>query len=82
MKRSSATRKRKGPVTREMNLREVLEFYPDAGGVMTSYGLHCVGCFANSFDTIEDAMKIHGMSEEVVDEMVEKINNTVTKKKS
>ncbi len=60
-----------------MNLGEVVRLWPHAAPIMLEYGLHCVGCFANAFDTIDAAMKIHGLSERDAEEMVERINEKI-----
>lgn len=64
-------------VTKEMNLGEVIFKYPESAEILTDYGLHCVGCFASSFDTIEQGAKIHGLSEEEVQEMIDRINEMI-----
>jgi hybrid cluster-associated redox disulfide protein len=64
-------------ITKEMNLGEVVFKYPEAAEVLTDYGLSCVGCFASSFDTIEQGAKIHELSDEELDEMLERINEVV-----
>ncbi len=68
---------KKPKVTRKDNLAEVIFKYPQAAEVLTDYGLHCVGCFASSFDTINDASVIHSMSDEEIDEMVERVNEVL-----
>lgn len=57
-----------------MNLAEIIFKYPAAAEVFTDYGLHCVGCFASSFDTIEMGAQIHQLTEEEIDEMVSRVN--------
>lgn len=64
-------------ITKEMNLGEVVFKYPEAAEVLTDYGLSCVGCFASSFDTIEQGAKIHQLSDEELDEMLERINEVI-----
>jgi len=64
-------------ITKDMNLGEVVYKYPESAEVLTDYGLHCVGCFANAFDTIEAGAKIHGMSEDEIEEMVERVNEVI-----
>lgn len=65
-------------VTKDTNLGEVAHSYPQAAQIMLEYGLHCVGCHFNSFDTVAMGAKIHGMMDEEVDEMVERINESIT----
>jgi len=64
-------------ITKEMNLGEVVFKYPEAAEVLTDYGLSCVGCFASSFDTIEQGAKIHELSDEELEEMLERINEVI-----
>lgn len=63
--------------TKDTNLGDLAKTFPQAAQIMLEYGLHCVGCFANQFDTIEMGAKIHGMTEDEVDEMVERINAAI-----
>ncbi len=67
-------------ITKDMNLGEVVIEYPELAEVLLDYGLHCVGCFANSFDTVEMGASAHGMSDEEVDEMVVRLNEVVETK--
>ena len=64
-------------ITKDMNLGEVVYKYPETAEVLTDYGLHCVGCFANAFDTIEAGAKIHGMSDDEVEEMIDRVNEVI-----
>lgn len=61
-------------VTKDMIISDVLQKYPDAAVVMLENGLHCVGCHANVFDTIEAGSKIHGLADDQIDAMVKDIN--------
>ncbi|NMB69842.1 DUF1858 domain-containing protein [candidate division WWE3 bacterium] len=64
-------------ITKDMNLGEVVYKYPESAEVLTDYGLHCVGCFANAFDTIEAGAKIHGMSDDEIEEMIDRVNEVI-----
>ncbi len=74
-RRSDATGQAK--ISKEMNLGEVAKTYPKAAEIMLAYGLHCLGCFANVFDTIDNGMKLHGYSDKDTDGMIEKINKEI-----
>lgn len=65
------------PITKDTNLGQMLFEYPQVGELLLDYGLHCVGCFANSFDSLEAGSKIHGFSDELVDEIVERVNEVI-----
>lgn len=64
-------------ITRDMLLGDVVERYPEAAQVMLEYGLHCVSCFANKFDTVERGCKVHGMLDEEIEELVHRLNETI-----
>jgi len=52
-----------------------MEDYPElAQALADEYGLHCVGCFAAGFDTLEAGAKIHGYDDDDIKEMVEYLN--------
>jgi hybrid cluster-associated redox disulfide protein len=72
--------KEKIVITKDMNLGEIVYKYPEAAEILLDYGLHCVGCFASSFDTIQEGAKIHQFSDSEVDEMVDRINEAVNHK--
>ena len=64
-------------ITKNMNLAEVMEHCPKAGEILSEYGLHCLGCVAASFENLEDAMKVHGLSEKEIDKIIEEINKNL-----
>jgi hybrid cluster-associated redox disulfide protein len=62
---------------KDTNLGQMILNYPETAEVLLDYGLHCVGCFASSFDTIEAGAKVHGMSDEEISEMIDRINEVI-----
>jgi hypothetical protein len=66
-------------VTKFDQLRTVVEECPRAGELLAEYGLHCVNCFANEYDTVETGGKVHGMTDDEIDEMVDEINGELEK---
>lgn len=64
-------------VTKDMVIGDVLKKYPDVAVIMLEHGLHCVGCHANVFDTIEAGCSVHGLDAEVVDKMVDEMNKFI-----
>jgi len=61
-------------ITKDMNLGDVIFKWPNTAEVFMDYGLHCVGCIASGFDTIEMGAKVHALSDEEIDEMVARAN--------
>jgi hybrid cluster-associated redox disulfide protein len=76
-KNNKTQKEKKITITKDMNLGDVVFKYPEAAEVLTDYGLHCVGCYLNAFDTIETGAKIHEMSDEEINEMVDRVNEVV-----
>ncbi len=64
-------------VTKDMNIGDIVFKYPDVAEIMMDYGLHCVGCMANGFDTIEQGAKIHQLSDEEIEEMLMRVNDFI-----
>jgi len=69
------TKERK--VTKDHNLGELVFAYPKTAEVLLDYGLHCVGCGAMHFDTIEAGAKLHGFTDDEVEELVVRINEVI-----
>ena len=64
-------------ITKDYNLAKLIMDYPGTDEVLLDYGLHCVGCFANAFDSIEAGSKVHGFSDEEIQEIVDRLNEFV-----
>ena len=69
------------PITKKMNISEVVARWPETRLVLSEYNLHCVGCHASSFDTLEARAKVHGMSEDEIDQMIDDLNIVISHKK-
>ncbi|MBI2670686.1 DUF1858 domain-containing protein [Candidatus Woesearchaeota archaeon] len=64
-----------------MTMGEIVGRYPQlAGVIMEKYNLHCIGCGASTFETLEQGALGHGMSKKQMQEMVEHLNSIITKK--
>jgi iron-sulfur cluster assembly protein len=61
-------------ITREMTIGEILEKYPGSADVMESYGLHCIGCDVNPFDTLGNAARVHEMPEDKMNSLQNDLN--------
>ena len=69
-----------GPLTkvgRNTNLGQLAAASPAAAAVLTDWGLHCVGCFASSYDSVEAGARLHGMSDKEIDQMIKEVNNVI-----
>ena len=60
-------------ITKNTKLAE-LAANRNAAEVLFDIGLHCIGCFASQFETLEQGCKGHGMSDKEIDELIKKLN--------
>ncbi|MBW2989793.1 DUF1858 domain-containing protein [Candidatus Woesearchaeota archaeon] len=67
-------------IKKDMGFSEVLRKYPETSEIMIKHGLHCLGCAAAHFETIEQGCKAHSMSEEDIDKMVREMNEALEKR--
>jgi len=68
-------------ITKQTNLGELVQTYPQLAQILIEdYGLHCAGCFAASFDSIEQGAIMHGMSDKQIDKMVQRLNEIIKPK--
>ncbi len=67
-------------ITGEEIIGDLVAAFPKSAAVMLRYGLHCVGCSANAFDTVADGARLHGIPEEDVQQMIRDINASLNKR--
>ncbi len=61
-------------INKDMPIGDVVAKYPSIVDTLQSYGIHCVGCGASTFETIDQGFKGHGMSDTEIDAIVEELN--------
>jgi len=66
-------------ITKYDRLSIIAEECPRAAELLAEYGLHCVNCFANEYDTLEMGAQMHNMTQEDMDEMIDEINSQLEK---
>ncbi len=66
-------------ISKEMTIDEIFSFFPEKSQKLaqeiTNAGLHCVGCSASSWETLEAGMLGHGKSPNEVDMLVKRLND-------
>ncbi|MBU4017221.1 DUF1858 domain-containing protein [Patescibacteria group bacterium] len=66
-------------LTKSALLNNVTQDCPRAAELLTEYGLHCLTCFFREFDTLEMGAKVHGISDDELDNMITEINTQLEK---
>jgi iron-sulfur cluster assembly accessory protein len=74
----SATSEKKITIHAQMTIQEILDLFPHKAQKLayeiTAAGLHCVGCQAAVYETLEAGMKGHGMGDEAIARLVKRLN--------
>jgi len=65
-------------IHRKMTIEEILSLFPykaqRLSQEITNAGLHCVGCHAATWETLEAGMMGHGMDEAAIERLVTRLN--------
>lgn len=64
-------------VTKDMIIADILAIDNGIIPILMQAGMHCVGCPSSQGESLQDAGFVHGME---VDELVDEINNYLSKK--
>lgn len=70
--------KEKITINRQMTIEQILSLFPfkaqKLAQEITRAGLHCVGCHAATWETLEAGMMGHGMGDDQINELVNRLN--------
>ena len=61
-------------VTKDMTIGEIIKKFPQIVPILQENGIHCVGCHISPLETLEQGFKGHGMAEEEIKNLLDKIN--------
>lgn len=68
----------KPSINRHMTIDQILGMFPykaqRLSQEITNAGLHCIGCHAATWETLEAGMLGHGMNEEAIERLVKRLN--------
>jgi iron-sulfur cluster assembly protein len=71
-------------VHRQMTIDQILALFPykaqRLSQEISNAGLHCVGCHAATWETLEAGMMGHGMGEEAIEKLVQRLNALLEEK--
>ena len=63
-------------ITKDINIIELLEKYPQVAETLVEKGFHCLGCALASFETLEQGADAHGID---VEDLVKELNQVIAK---
>ena len=61
-------------ITKDMTIGEIVEKHPNAADLMANFGLHCMGCHTNPFETLESGVLSHGFSSDDLNMLLTELN--------
>lgn len=64
-------------IKKDTLIGEVVDKFPAAVDTLLEEGVHCVGCGAANFETIEQGLAVHGKSDEEIKDIVKRMNEAV-----
>jgi iron-sulfur cluster assembly protein len=71
-------------ITKDMTIDDIFKKFPSKSQKlaqeMTNTGLHCVGCSAATWETLEAGMYGHGMDDTAINNLLEKLNKILEEK--
>ena len=74
----TSTEQKQKKIHRHMTIEEILSLFPTKAQKLsyeiTNAGLHCVGCHAATYETLEAGMLGHGKKNEEIDRLTERLN--------
>jgi len=69
-------------ITRDMTIDTMFSTFPEKSQKlaqeMTNAGLHCVGCSAATYETLEMGMLGHGFTDEAITELLSRLNHILS----
>ena len=65
-------------ITKEMMIKEIFLTFPEKAeelaAALAGYGVRCATCCSSAWETLEEGLKSHGMSDKVIEEIIEDLN--------
>lgn len=58
-------------ITKDMSIADIVEKNPETMAVFMKHGMHCIGCIASQFETLEEGLNAHGID---VEQFMKEIN--------
>ena len=69
-------------IKKDALISDILRDCPKAIEFLAEYGIFCVTCFLNQYDTLATGTKLHHMNEEEADKMIDEINSELAKEEN
>lgn len=67
------------PISKTMLISEIVDEHPDIVPEIMNKGMHCIGCGASAFETLEEGFMMHGMDPSEIDKTINELNKIIDK---
>ena len=64
-------------IKKDMLIAEIVEKHPELVDYIMDMGVHCIGCGAAMFETLEEGFMGHGMRTAEIDKTIEELNKII-----
>ena len=61
-------------ITRDMTFNQILQYYPQAAGVLERFNMECAGCLGATTESIAAGARAHGLD---IDELLTALNDAL-----
>ena len=68
-------------ITKDMTIGNFADNYPKLVNILMAEGVHCVGCGASTFETIEEGLLSHGKTLDEIFDVVSRLNKALEENK-
>lgn len=68
----------KKPISKDMQIGEIISKYPKVIPTLINHGLHCIGCHVATWETLEQGAAGHGIN---VKKLVKELNKKIKQNK-
>ncbi len=67
-------------INKDMTVLDILNVDPDIAGILMKEGMHCIFCGAASGESLQMAGYVHGLGDEAMNDLVDRINDFLANK--
>lgn len=64
-------------IKKDITIGELVYNYPEAAMLLVEEGIHCVGCGAANYETLEQGLMGHGKTEKEIDDLIKAMNELI-----
>lgn len=68
-------------ISKDTLIGELVYNHPEAAMLLVEEGIHCIGCGAANYETLEQGLLGHGKTEKEIEEMIKAMNDLIEKDK-